>query len=190
MNIAKFFAAAALAAAPVGVASAQSATPTDSGSQHRDGWIAGTGAAAGAGLFLAFAHSGRHSAGDAAPVGFRASAGSNGTGQAPVGLTPPPTGGSSPTPAPGDSTPSHGTVTPPDTTPAPPPKDTPLGPTNFAPPQSPKYDGPFLPHSNSNPPNNGPTFVAESSTVPEPGTLALTATGIIGLVPLIRRRRR
>jgi hypothetical protein len=29
-----------------------------------------------------------------------------------------------------------------------------------------------------------------SSTVPEPGTLALTATGIIGLLPLVRRRRR
>jgi hypothetical protein len=28
------------------------------------------------------------------------------------------------------------------------------------------------------------------STVPEPGSLALTATGIVGLLPLLRRSRR
>lgn len=39
--------------------------------------------------------------------------------------------------------------------------------------------------------NNTPnTFTEGSSTVPEPGSLALTATGIVGLIPLIRRRRR
>jgi hypothetical protein len=32
--------------------------------------------------------------------------------------------------------------------------------------------------------------VQESSTVPEPGSLALTATGIIGLIPVMRRRHK
>jgi hypothetical protein len=57
----------------------------------------------------------------------------------------------------------------------------PLGPTddNSA---SPPHDQ--LPHENA------PTDFEHPSTVPEPGSLALTATGIIGLIPLVRRRRR
>ncbi len=98
---------------------------------------------------------------------------------------------SAPTPPSSDATPpSTDSVVPPLAPPdppvlfdAPPPQDpkSPAGPT----------DGPLFVNEtgDTSPGNDYPILLEAPSTVPEPGSLALTATGIIGLVPLIRRRR-
>ena len=187
MNLAKFFAAATFAALPLSLASAQATTASDSTSHGRAGWIAGTGAVAGAGLFLAFTHSAHDATGGSPSTAF-AGSNSNGSNRPTGGLTPSPAGGSTPTAGSGDSTPPDTTATPPDTTTTP-PGDPQPGPNDFYTPP-PGNTGPFLPPSSDTPPHEYSSLVPASSTVPEPGTLALTATGIIGLLPLARRRRR
>ena len=181
MNIAKLIAGAALAAAPLSIATAQSGTPSDSGSNgHRGEWIAGAGALAGAGLFMAFAHS-SHDGSSVAGSGFAFK--DSGTNPA---LTPDPVpNGSSTSPsdtstvgAPSDT----GTATPPDTGTTTPP-DTNI--VNPGPQNDPPAGSPFIP-----PNDDSPTLAAETSTVPEPGSLVLLATGIIGLAPLVKRRRK
>lgn len=51
-------------------------------------------------------------------------------------------------------------------------------------------DSAFIPPSGDQPQEDVPPGLDGTSTVPEPGSLALTATGLFGLLPLVRRRRR
>lgn len=179
MSLAKLLVATAIAAAPLSVVAAQSGqsgAPADSGSNHAPGWIAGTGAVAGAGLFLAFTQS--HHDGSANNSGVNlhsATTGSN--GPAANGGTTPPNPGS--TPSDTDATTPQGTQNNPpvvdDST-------------------STQTDGPFTQNietPNTPSPNDEPGFIPpDASTVPEPGSLALLATGIVGLAPLARKRRK
>ncbi len=102
MNIVKILAGAALAAAPLSALSAQAVPQPDSGSSGSRGeWIAGTGALAGAGLFLAFTHSSH----DGSATGGYGPA-FNGPG-----TTPATTPTATPTPSPnGNSTPTNRAV--------------------------------------------------------------------------------
>ncbi len=177
MSIAKLLVATAIAAAPISVVAGQSGVPADSGSDHHArGWIAGAGAVAGAGLFLAFTQSGQNKSANNSGFNFHAAT-------TPGAHDPAPTGGATP-PSPAD-TPSSptdtGTVTPP-------------GPQNNPPVVNdgnpPSNDGPNAPTGETPPRNDDPGFVPDASTVPEPGSAALLATGIIGLAPLLRKRRK
>jgi hypothetical protein len=169
MQIAKIIAGAALVAAPLSAIRSQSGAQPDSSSSHRGQWIAGAGAA-GATLFMTFAQSG-HSA-NTSELHTPQSGISAGPAIAP-------TDGSTPTYSPGIDTQSGSA--PADTT-----GSTSTGddsqdvftepPPSFGAPMGPMASEPDLPR--------------DTSTVPEPGSLALTATGLIGLLPLIRRRRR
>ena len=177
MSIAKLLTATAIAAAPISFLSAQGTAPADSGSHHAHEWLAGTGAAAGAGLFLAFTHSGNNSSANGTQYSFH------------TPTTPPvnnpgptPTGGSTPPPSHEDTTatpPDTGTVNTPNPTNNPPVVNDGNPPSN---------DNPVGPNDDP-PPNDGPV-ITDVSTVPEPGSAALLATGIIGLVPLLRKRRK
>lgn len=199
MPLAKFLVSTALLAAPLAIASGQSTSPPDSGSSHQNGkWIAGAAAAAGATVFLAFTHSG-NTAGNPhnAFVPATPTTPTSGPGSPPVAG--PPTGGGNPPPS-GNQPDS--TQPPADSgaqnSPAPQDTSSIFNPTNpDAPPSG------LLINPPSGPPNGPPngnrprenSFLANietttTSTVPEPGSLALTATGIIGLLPLVRRRRR
>ncbi|MEO6864422.1 MAG: PEP-CTERM sorting domain-containing protein [Gemmatimonadaceae bacterium] len=193
MHIAKILAGAAIVAAPFSHVSGQSATPADSGSQgSRAAWLAGSAAAVGTGLFLAFTHSGQGAVAAPGTTDFHAFSTS------PSGPT---VGGSTPRSSPNNppqTNPPPNNPPPPNTTTSttPPPDNQPPmvgadSPPSSDGPNAPTNDGPFVPTTNDGPPQSyAPSFTQESSTVPEPGTLALTATGIIGLVPLFRRRRR
>jgi len=178
MSIAKLLLATAIAAAPIGVVSGQSGAPADTGSDHNArGWIAGAGAVAGAGLFMAFTHSGHNSAATGSNFNLHAAT-------TPGAHDPAPTGGTTP-PSPADTTstpPDTGTVThqpgPQNNPPLndgsnPPPNDTSNAPTGETP-----------------PPNRDAGLVPDASTVPEPGSAALLLTGIVGLAPLLRNRRK
>jgi hypothetical protein len=185
MSIAKLLVATVIAVAPIGVVSAQSRPPADS-SSHAHEWLAGTGAAAGAGLFLALTHSGNHASASNSDFSFHAP------------TTPPPaqagpTGGATP--------PTHtdSTSTPPDTNTVstPPDTNTVTSPdkgdttTVVTTDNSPGTDGPFTENDGPPPPTHDfQPFTAAASTVPEPGSAALLATGIIGLAPLLRKRRK
>src|SRR6185312_3765487 len=166
MSIAKLLLATAIAAAPISVVSGQSGTPADTGSDHNArGWIAGAGAVAGAGLFMAFTHSGHGQPANGSTFNLH-------TATTPGAHDPAPTGGATP-PSPGDttSTPADtGTVTPQQP-----------GPQNNAPSfndgNPPPNDGPNGP-TGETPPNDNPGFVPDASTVPEPGSAALLLTGI------------
>jgi hypothetical protein len=172
MSIVKLLVGAAIAAAPLGVASAQSSTTPDSSNNSR-AWLAGTGAAAGAGLFLALTHSGNHASANS--FSFHAP------------QTPPP---GQPTPTGGTTPPSHtdsasvptdtGTVAPPDTGEKSPVVNDDSPPTNY---------GPLMTTEDA-PTTDEQTFTPAASTVPEPGSAALLVTGIIGLAPLLRKRRK
>lgn len=239
MNIAKLISGApiltlaALLGSPP-AASAQSGSPADStASRGRPAWVTGTAAAAGAGLFLAFVHSGH---GDQLS-GTPHTGGGNGNSSpltpippATTAPVPSPAGGSTdgtpPTQTNGDTAvaPSPGTqgfdappgngldVPPPPVVNDPPPVvndpppvvDDPPPVVNEPPPvvndpppptitdaPSPPQDDPiFVPGTDEQPLAAGIDSNDGMSTVPEPGALALTATGIIGLVPLVRRRRK
>ena len=169
MQIAKIIAAAALVAAPLSAVHSQSGTQPDSNNSHRGQWIAGAGAA-GATLFMTFAQSG-HSANS--PAAHTPQSGIT------AGPARSPTGGSNPTYSPDTNTQSG--LTPVGTTDSTSTSDDSNDmvtepPPSFGAPMGPTASEPDLPPG--------------TSTVPEPGSLALTATGLIGLLPLIRRRRR
>ena len=225
---------------PPRAASAQSGSPADStGSRGRPAWVTSAAAATGAGLFLAFVHSGH---GDQQSGSTHPAAGNgNGAPLTPVPPTTPapvpsPAGGSTngtpptqtsgePASAPGtkppDSTPQSppstpGThdpgVPPPPVVDAPPPvvndqppvvndpppvvnlpppvvNDPPPTTTTDAP-SLPQDDPIFVPGPDEQPQTQGFDVNEGMSTVPEPGSLVLTATGIIGLFPLVRRRKK
>jgi hypothetical protein len=188
MNIAKLLASAALAVAPISIAAAQSGTPSDSGSNgHRGEWIAGTGAVAGAGLFLAFAHS-SHDGSSIGSSGFSFKDSGPNPSTSP---NPTPDGSSTPSDpsTSGDgSTPSDttGTVTQPANTGTTTPPDT----GTVTPPGNPGPQDNVPVVIQNTPSDDGPPPPPDTSTVPEPGSLALLVTGIIGLAPLVRRRRK
>ena len=168
MRIAKIIAGAAFIAAPLSAVHAQSEATPDSSGSHRGQWIAGAGAA-GATLFLTFAQSGH---GATTPATQAAQPGVT------AGPAIAPTGGSAPTPPPtaspdgtSDLSGETGLTTTDDSTQG----------QFTAPPQ--QFNGPA-------PMVGEPDLPPGTSTVPEPGSLALTATGIVGLLPLLRRRRR
>ena len=207
MRIAKFLAGAALVGAPFSVISAQSAPQSDSGATHHNGkWIAGASSAAvGAALFLSFTGNGSGDPSSAfTPTGPQAPPSNSGVPTA--GATPPPPASpplSSPPasppmspPAPGNETQAaspptdSGSVAPPETgsvgAPAPGGEQS-SGGASEPPPQS--DDSTFVPPDTEQPQLDATPGLDGTSTVPEPGSLALTATGIIGLVPLVRRRR-
>jgi hypothetical protein len=187
MRIAKFIAGAALVGAPLSIISAQSTAQPDSGSSHDGGkWIAGAGAAAGAALFLTFTGHGATSHSSFTP--------SNNPYNPPSDPGTPPA--STTTPQPGSNPPVNNqppdNVTPPDNNPQPPAdttttqSPTPPDTGSVTPPQ----DNSFIPQTNGPHEELAGPYVPSTSTVPEPGSLALTATGIIGLLPLVRRRRK
>jgi hypothetical protein len=194
MRIAKFLAAAAFVSAPLSVLSAQSVIQPDSGSSHHPSgkWVAGAGAAAGAALFLSFTGHSADSHNAFTQVGTGTPPSDPGSPTA--GATPPPVTTPPADSTVGDQAPPQDTssVTPPDSAATTPPDtSTVTGPTsqNNPPSVDPgKPDGPTngdVPHEDA-----PPGLDQGTSTVPEPGSLALTATGIIGLLPLIRRRRK
>jgi hypothetical protein len=194
MNLAKILAGAALIAAPLSTVGAQSAStsPADSGSQgsHAGKWLAGTGTVAGAALFLAFTHGHNASASAAVPLHQPNGAPSDPAVPSDGQPSSPPTAGNQGSSTNGnDSIVTTGTnqfmdiTGPSDST------------ANNGDGQSPILDGPPSdapsgPIVDSVPREEASASLPPSSTVPEPGTLALTATGIIGLLPLVRRRRR
>ncbi len=180
MSIAKLLLATAIAAAPISVVSGQSGAPADTGTDHSArGWIAGAGAAAGAGLFLAFTHSGHNQSGNGSSFNLHAAT-------TPGAHDPAPTGGATP-PSPADttSTPADtGTVTPPQ---QPGPQS---NPPSFNDGNPPPNNGPNAPTGETPPPNGDAGLLPDASTVPEPGSAALLLTGIVGLAPLLRNRRK
>ncbi len=224
MNIVKILGTAAMCAAPLSAAAAQSATTPDSGAGNQKGkWVAATGTVAGAALFLAFTKSGGTNSNGAqasdpgtstvtpaapapapapppapppAPAPQPAAPpGASATPATPPAATPPvpPAAAVSPADAPTDeSAPSDtGSVTPP-------PNPGPGPAADNTAPESPATDE-FVPttaDSTTTPQSNDPPYedaqadFEHPSTVPEPGSLLLTATGIIGLLPLLRRRQR
>jgi len=177
MSIAKLLVATALCAAPIGLASAQSTAPADSGNDghHLREWLAGTGAAAGAGVFMAFTHSGNAKSGSSSDVSFHSP-------------TVPPTNHPSADPT-GDTAQPGQTDTPTDTTTVTPPPGPSANPPIINDGNPPSTDGPLGPTDNP-PSTNNPLLPPDASTVPEPGSAALLATGIVGLVPLLRKRRK
>jgi hypothetical protein len=173
MRVAKFIAGVALVGAPLSIVSGQSAAQSDSGSSHDGGkWIAGAGAAAGAALFLTFTGHGATSHSSFTPSNNPYNPPSD-PGTPPAATTTPQPGSNPPVNNQPPDTTTQST-TPPDTGTVTPPQDSPFNP----PPNDPPHDE-FVALS-----------VTSTSTVPEPGSLALTATGIIGLLPLVRRRRK
>jgi len=191
MKIVKILGTAAMCAAPLSVAAAQSATTPDSGNgNHRGKWIAATGTVAGTALFLAFTKSGGSNTntvqasdpGASAPtaplptvppVSFT-------TTQPPAATPPAATPPAARPPAAANAPANTGSVTPPPDDGPPPPDPFVLTTENST----------VTPPANNPPHEDAPPYFEHSSTVPEPGSLLLTATGIIGLLPLIRRRHR
>src|SRR6185312_7148890 len=159
MSIAKLLLATAIAAAPISVVSGQSGAPADTGSDHNArGWIAGAGAVAGAGLFMAFTHSGHNPSDNGASVNLHAAT----------------------TPGAHDTAPTRGATPPSPADTTTPPADT--GTVTHQP--GPQNNAPL--NDGSNPPPNGDAgLVPDASTVPEPGSAALLLTGIVGLAPLL-----
>ncbi|MEO7217460.1 MAG: PEP-CTERM sorting domain-containing protein [Gemmatimonadaceae bacterium] len=193
MRIAKFLAGAALVGAPISVISAQSAPQPDSGASHHNGkWIAGASSAAvGAALFLSFTGNGSsdHTSAFTSPPSHAAPSdpGTPTAGATPPAATPPARPGDVSAPSPTDSSVTSaapGTVDAPAPAGDEPPGDAIDSGT------TPPSDSTFVPPNGDQPHENAPPDLDATSTVPEPGSLALTATGIIGLLPLVRRRRR
>lgn len=196
MTIAKFLAGfvagAAMIAAPFTVVSAQSVAHPDSSSHKSGKWVAGTGAVSGAALFMAFAQGNGANHNSFTPP-HQTNAGDN----TPPSNTTPPANVTPPSNVvTNDSTPSDTTTvltqTPQGQDSPPASTGEPAGPTtDDSGPIDTTGDNPFIQTDGGQPHEDAPPSQFENpSTVPEPGSLALTATGIIGLIPLIRRRRR
>lgn len=210
MQLYKIVGAAAVLAAPLSIATAQSGVTPDSGtSNHAGKWITATGTAVGAALFLSFTRAGGSSpnspavhasdpdpstptppqaATPAAPAPPSATAPSD-----PQPAANPPSAADSPATAPpADSTPAATATAAPTTS-----QDSPglvdnatTQPQTTEAPNPPTDSTIFTPPRDDYPHAAAQTDFETPSTVPEPSSMALTATGIIGLIPLIRRRRR
>lgn len=193
---------AALLAVPLAAAAGQSAShpPPDSsgenGTGHRLAWITGAGVA-GAAVFTTFIRLSQGSAGSAqldpavpgAPVPNRHSDATLPGDGSTDGQNPPSTG---------DSTPPGGVIVgnqPPDIIDMP----IPPGPQFDLPPDTTSSndgsgsgnpnDGAGDPPLDQPPPQGPETSLAVVVTTPEPETFTLLGTGLVALVPLVRRRR-